>query len=111
MSTRPIHNRRVFRLESLEVRSAPSHFGVVGHAALALHQVHAAASVSHLNVPRSTEKGQTPEVKSGTDKGIDPKGSDTTSKDTTSIDKTSIDKTSIDKTNIDTRSTDPQTDG
>ena len=88
MSTRQIRNRKVLRLECLEVRNAPSNFGVIGHAALTLHQVHAAVHVSqvhaaghvsHVNDSRSTDKHHTPEVKSGTDKSVDPTGSETNS--------------------------------
>ena len=93
MSTRPIRNRKVLRLESLEVRNAPSHFGVMEHAALALQQVHAAAYVSHVNDSRSTDKYQTPEVKSGTDKSVDPTSSETNSPDPSSPDPNSVDPT------------------
>jgi len=91
MSTRLIRNRKVLRLESLEVRNAPSHFGVTGQAALALQQVHAAAHVSHFNDSRSTDKDQTPEVKSGTDKSGDPTSSETNSPDPSSRDPNSVD--------------------
>ena len=93
MSTRPIRNRKVLRLESLEVRNAPSHFGVMEHAALALQQVHAAAHVSHVNDSRSTDKYQTPEVKSGTDKSVDPTSSESNSPDPNSPDPNSVDPT------------------
>ncbi len=100
MNTRPIRNRKVFRLESLEVRNAPSSFGVMAHAAVAVHQVHAAAHLSHLSVTQSTDKRETPEVKSATDKRVDAKGIETVSPDKT---------TSPDTTNNETKRADSTT--
>ena len=48
MNPRRIRNRTAFGFESLEIRNAPSHFGVLAHAAAALHAVHAAAHVRHI---------------------------------------------------------------
>jgi hypothetical protein len=50
MASRPTRNRRDFRLESLEVRDAPAHFGGMAHAAVAL-KVHAPAHVGHISAP------------------------------------------------------------
>ena len=110
MSTRPIRNRKVLRLESLKVRNAPSHFGVracrTGTApgqrcgaresrqrCAHVSHVNAAAHVSHVNDSRSTDKYQTPEVKSGTDKSVDPTSSETNSPDPSSPDPNSVDPT------------------
>ena len=122
MSTRQIRNRKVLRLECLEVRNAPSHFGVIGHAALALHQVHAAAHVSQVhaaahvsqvNDSPSSDKYQAPEEKTATDKSVDPTNSETNSNDSPSTDKhhtpevkSGTDK-SMDPTSSETNSPDP----
>lgn len=87
MSTRQIRNRKVLRLECLEVRNAPSNFGVIGHAALTLHQVHAAAHVSQVNDSPSSDKYHTPEEKTAIDKSVDPTSSVTNSNDSPSTDK------------------------
>ena len=101
MSTRPIRNRKVLRLESLEVRNAPSHFGVracrtgtaPGQRCGARESRQRCAHVSHVNDSRSTDKYQTPEVKSGTDKSVDPTSSETNSPDPSSPDPNSVDPT------------------
>jgi hypothetical protein len=96
MDTRPIRGRKVIRLESLEVRSAPSHFGVMGHAAVALHKVHAAAQVRHFNDSRSTDKNEAREKNSGADRSQDHSGTETNSNDPNSNDPGSNDPNSID---------------
>ena len=102
MSTRQIRNRKVLRLECLEVRNAPSNFGVIGHAALTLHQVHAAAHVSQVhaaahvsqvNDSPSSDKYHTPEEKTAIDKSVDPTSSETNSPDPSSPDPNSVDPT------------------
>lgn len=45
MSARIHGGRRVFRIESLEIRNAPSHIGGLGHVAAALHRVDGLAHV------------------------------------------------------------------
>jgi hypothetical protein len=89
MNSRQIRNRRVFRFESLEVRNAPSHFGALAHAAVALHKAPAAAHVRHFNDPQSTDKSPSQE-KTGVDLSKD-KGVETSSPDPSSNDPSSID--------------------
>jgi len=55
--------------------------------------IHAAAHVSHVNDSRSTDKNQTPEVKSGTDKSVNPTSGETNSLDPSSPDPNSVDPT------------------
>ena len=81
MSTRPIRNRKVLRLESLVARNALSHFGVRACRTGTAPGPRCTAHVSHVNDSRSTDKYQTPEVKSGTDKSVDPASSETNSPD------------------------------
>ena len=45
MTSRTTRNRRTFRLESLEIRNAPSHIGGLAHVAMAVHKAHVAAHV------------------------------------------------------------------
>jgi hypothetical protein len=94
MKSRQIRHRRAFQFESLEIRNAPSHFGAVAHAAIALHAVHAAAHVRHLHNTSATERnssidksqdGSTTETNSSLDKSRD-QSVDTTSNDPSSID-------------------------
>ena len=49
--------------------------------------------MSHVNDSRSTDKYQTPEVKSGTDKSVDPISSEENSHDPSSPDPNSVDPT------------------
>jgi hypothetical protein len=100
MNTRQ-RNRKVFRLESLEVRNAPSHFGVVGQAAVALHKLHAPAQVSHFNDSRSTDKHETREKSSGADKSRDSSGIEKNSNDPSSNDPSSNDPSSPDPNSVD----------
>jgi len=100
MNSRQIRSRKVFRLESLEVRSAPSHFGVLAHAALAVRPVHAAAHVRIVHAAHNTEsnpsidKSRDSSVKE-TNPGVD-SSADSTSKDPSSVDTTSKDPSSLD---------------
>jgi hypothetical protein len=86
-------------LESLEIRNAPSHFGALAHAAVALHTVHAAAHMRHFTAPHATVKVHSQETNSGVDRSQD-KGLETTSKDlskdTNSVDTNSVDTNSVD---------------
>jgi hypothetical protein len=89
MNSRQNRNRRVFRFESLEVRNAPSHFGALAHAAVALHRAQAAAHVRHFNDPQSTDKNPSQEktgVDLSNDKGVETSSPDPSSNDTNRID-------------------------
>ena len=89
MKSRSIRNRKTFQLESLEIRNAPSHFGAIAHAAVALHHAHAAAHVRHFNDPQSTDKNQSQEsstVDKSQDNGIETTSNDPSSKDPSSVD-------------------------
>jgi len=84
-----------FGFESLEIRNAPSHIGVVAHAAMALHPVHAAAQVRHLTDSEVNHKKELKETRSSVDTSqdtsTDPSNSGSTSKDPSSNDPSSID--------------------
>ena len=85
MNSRSTRNRKSFQFDSLEIRNAPSHFGAVAHAAVALHHTHAAAHVRHLNDPQSADKSQAKETTSADtsqDNGVET----TSSKDPSSPD-------------------------
>ncbi len=94
MKFRSMHNRRSFCLESLEIRNAPSHFGGLAPAAVA---VHAATTMAHVRHPHDAAEaskkdqapGLSPTAEEGKDvgsttgqhdtestefKGVDPKG-------------------------------------
>jgi hypothetical protein len=82
MRNRSSHNRQAFQWESLEIRNAPSHFGGLPHAAVALHHAHTntPAQVRHLNDPQSTDQNHQQETPTGVDQSRD-HGVDTASKD------------------------------
>ena len=88
-------NRTSFGLESLEIRNAPSHFGVVAHAAAVVHAVHTAAHVRHVTDSEVNHKKELKEssssVDSSQDTSTDPSNSGSTSKDPSSNDPNSID--------------------
>ena len=101
MNPRSIRNRRIIRLESLEIRNAPSHFGLMGHAAVAVHKLHAAAHVRRFTDSPSTDKHETQESNSGADRSQDRIGAETSSPDRNSNDPTSNDPSSNDPSSID----------
>lgn len=92
MNPRKSQNRRAFRLESLEVRNAPSHIGALAHVALAMH--HAAAHVRHFTDSSSHDKVNSVDRSRGIEKspdtGVetssDPSGVDTSPSDRSSVD-------------------------
>jgi hypothetical protein len=94
MNPRRNRNRTAFGFEALEIRNAPSHFGVVAHA-VALHPVHAAAHVRHLTDSEVNHKNEVKEPRSSVDSShdtsTDPSHSGSTSKDPSSTDPSSID--------------------
>jgi len=91
MKSRRVRNRMTFGFESLEIRNAPSHIGVVAHAAMALHPVHAAAQVRHLTDSEVNHKKELKETGASVDTSTDPSNSGSTSKDPSSNDPSSID--------------------
>jgi hypothetical protein len=95
MKPRRFRNRTAIGLESLEIRNAPSHFGVVAHAAAALHAVHATAHVRHLTDTESSAKNETKErataVDSSQDSSTDPSTGGSTAKDPSSNDPSGVD--------------------
>jgi hypothetical protein len=95
MNSRRIRNRSAFGFESLEIRNAPSHFGVVAHAAAALHPVHAAAHVRHITDSEVNHKKELKEtsssVDSSQDTSSDPSNSGSTAKDPSNNDPGSVD--------------------
>jgi hypothetical protein len=95
MSSRTTHSRRSFSLESLETHNAPSHFGGLAHAALAL-KVHAAAHVRHFSDTAAHDKVSSIDKNSGVERSPDtnvetnsndPRGIDTSPNDQSSIDR------------------------
>ncbi len=94
MNSRSIRSRRAFRLESLEVRNAPSHFSGLAHAAMAVHSVHASAHVRHFSDSQASDKTH-PLDKSGVEKSPDT-GVETSSNDPNGIDTSPKDQSSVD---------------
>jgi hypothetical protein len=96
MNSRTTRRRRSFGLESLEIRNAPSHFGGLAHAALAVHKVHAPAQVRHFSDSSAHDKVSSIDNSSGVERSADtnvetnsndPSGVDTSPKDQSSIDR------------------------
>ncbi len=89
MTRQRTRNRAAFGLESLEIRNAPSHFGVAAHVA-AIHAIHTTAHVRHITdseVNRQKElKESGTSVDSSQDGASDPASTDTTSNDPSSVD-------------------------
>jgi hypothetical protein len=90
MNRRRTRTSRTFGLESLEIRNAPSHFGVVAHAAAALRQVHPAAHVRHIADSETNHKKELTEsgssLDSSKDSGTDSINSGSSSNDPSSPD-------------------------
>jgi hypothetical protein len=95
MNTRTSRSRRSFLLESLEVRNAPSHFGGLAHAALAIHKAHVPAQVRHFNDTQAHDKVSSLDKSSGVERSPDtnvesnsndPNGIDTSPKDQSRVD-------------------------
>jgi hypothetical protein len=97
MTSRRNRKRTTFAFESLEFRNAPSHFGVVAHAAAALHPVHTAAHVRHITDSEVNHKKEVVESNSPVDTSRD------SSPNSGSTDPTSTDPSSPDLKSIDTR--------
>jgi hypothetical protein len=90
MNRRPTRSRVSFALESLEIRNAPSHFGVVAHVAAVHHVVHAAAQVRHVTDSEVNRQKEVKEASSSVDSsqdGVnDPSNGSSTSTDLSSTD-------------------------
>jgi hypothetical protein len=114
MKPRHFRNRRAFRLESLEIRNAPSNVGGLAHVALAMHHVHAAAHVRHFSDSQARDKVNSvdrgPGVEQSPDKGVETKSSDPRSTDTSPNDRSSVDRSGVEQTpdkGVETKSSDP----
>jgi hypothetical protein len=90
MNSRRSRQRLTFGLESLEIRNAPSHFGVAAHAAALLRPVHAAAHIRHVADSEVNRKKELTEasssVDSSRDTSNDPSNSGSTSNDPGRVD-------------------------
>jgi hypothetical protein len=95
MRPRHFRNRRAFRVESLEIRNAPSHIGGLAHVALAVHNVHATAHVRHFSDSHATDKVNSVDRSSGVEQSPD-KGVETSSSDSSGIDTSPNDRSSVD---------------
>jgi hypothetical protein len=94
MKPRRTRNRTAFGFESLEIRNAPSHFGVVAQAAAVVHHVHAAAHVKHLTDSEVNHKKELTETVSSADTSKDASsdpGGVSTSKDSSGNDPGGVD--------------------
>src|SRR6516165_7689712 len=95
MTSRRNRKRTAFGFESLEIRNAPSHFGIVAHAAAAIHPVQAAAHVRHLTDSEANHKKEATEasssVDSSQDSSRDPSNSGSTGTDPIGNDPSSVD--------------------
>jgi hypothetical protein len=77
-------------LESLEIRNAPSHFGITAHMAALVHPVHAAAQVRHVADSEVNHKKELTEaslsIDSSRDSNNSPGDIGSSSKDPSSVD-------------------------
>jgi hypothetical protein len=96
MNWRATRSRRSFHLESLEVRNAPSHFGGLAHAALAVHQVHAAAHVRHFSDSVAHDRVSSLDRSSGVERSPD-MNVETSSNDHSGIGTSPNDQSSVDR--------------
>jgi hypothetical protein len=96
MNSRTNRSRRSFRLESLEIRNAPSHFGGLAHAAIAVHKAHiAAAHVRTFSDTSSHDKVSSQDKSTGVERSPDTTV-ETSSNDSSSTDKSPKDQSSLD---------------
>jgi hypothetical protein len=100
MTSRRNRKRTAFALESLEIRNAPSHFGMVAYAAAALHPVHTAAHVRHITDSEANPKKELTEPRSSVDSSHD------NSTDSGSSDQTPKDSSGTESTTVDVKSKD-----
>jgi hypothetical protein len=90
MTRRHIRNRRSFGLESLEIRNAPSHFGMAAQVAAVAHSVRPVAHVRHISDSEVNHQKELTEKSSSVDSSQD--GSKDQSNDSSS----SNDRSSVD---------------
>jgi hypothetical protein len=95
MRPRNSRNRRAFCLESLEIRNARSHVGVLAHVALAVHHVHAPAHMTHFSDSQARDKVNSVDRSSGVERSLD-KGVETNSSDPSGIDTSPNDRSRVD---------------
>jgi hypothetical protein len=106
MTSRRNRKRTAFGFESLEIRNAPSHFGIGAHAAFgigahaaaAIHPVRAAAHVRHLTDSEANHKKEATEARSSVDSSQD------SSRDQSNSGSTSTDPSSNDPNSVDPKS-------
>ncbi|MHB1560934.1 MAG: hypothetical protein ACYC61_26060 [Isosphaeraceae bacterium] len=96
MNARIRRSRRAFRIESLEIRNAPSHIGGLGHVAAALHKVHGPAHVRTFrdtsSVDRKNPLDRNTGVEHSTDTVVEKHSTDPSAGDTTPNDISSLDR-------------------
>jgi hypothetical protein len=71
MSTRKIRNRGILGLESLEIRTAPSHVSALAHAFAHVQHIKPPAHVERIHDTHAGESNQAVETKTGTDPSTD----------------------------------------
>ncbi len=96
MTSRTTRNRRTFRLESLEIRNAPSHIGGLAHVAMAVHKAHVAAHVRRFSDSVAHDKVSSVDKSSGTERSPD-SNVETNSNDPSGIDTSPNDQSSVDR--------------
>jgi hypothetical protein len=90
MSTRRSRSRNILALESLEIRTAPSHISPLAHAVVHIQHIKPAVHVEKVHDTHVKETIQSVETKTGTDPSSDT-GTGSTSIDTSPHDTTSKD--------------------
>jgi len=87
MSNRRIRSRSILSLESLEIRTAPSHVSALAHAVVHVQHIRPAIHVEKLHDTQAKESNQSVETKTGLDTTPDKSGG-STSTDTSPNDST-----------------------
>ena len=90
MSNRRIRSRSILGLESLEIRTAPSHVSALAHAFAHVQHIRPAVHVEKIRDTQAKESNQSVETKTGLDTSPD-KSSGSTSTDTSPNDSNSKD--------------------
>jgi hypothetical protein len=71
LRNRRIRSRSFFSLESLEIRTAPSHVSALAHALPQVHHVQPTVHVEKIHDTKATESNQSVETKTGVDPSPD----------------------------------------
>lgn len=90
MSKRRIKSRSILGLESLEIRTAPSHVSALAHAFTHVQHIKPTVHVEKIHDIHSKETNQSVETRTGTDSSADT-GSGSSSRDTSLNDQHSKD--------------------